>query len=70
VGRARANADILAADRNPFQIVDVAQVDQRIRRRKPLLHGRDQGLAAGDIFAASARTHHLHRLIDGRRARL
>ena len=54
MGRHRTDPHFLAIDCYAFQIADMRQIDERVRRGKTLFHGRQQCLTAGQIFALIA----------------
>ena len=49
--RQRLDGDHAVFHRNAAQIVELAEIDEIGRAGQSLLHGRQQGLAAGEDFA-------------------
>ena len=45
--RHRADDDVAAVGTDAFEVADVGEVDQMLRRREPELHHRDQAMPAG-----------------------
>src|SRR4029077_4337342 len=52
IGRERADPGPAAILCDPFELVQVADVDQPARLRQPELHHRDEAVAAGEDFGA------------------
>jgi hypothetical protein len=45
--RHRADDDVAAVGTNAFEVADVAEIDEMLRRRQPQLHHGDQAVAPG-----------------------
>ena len=54
MGRRRLDGQRVAGSLDADQILDLAEIDHVGRRSQPLLHDREQGVAAGEIFGLRA----------------